>query len=98
MSDPVRIGFAGVGSMGQCAHLRNYATIEECEVVAISELRPKLRERVAAKYGVARTYESAAEMIEAESLEGIVASQPFNHHGRLLPPLYARRPGSNAVG
>jgi len=89
MSDPVRIGFAGVGSMGQCAHLRNYATIEECEVVAISELRPKLRERVAAKYGVARTYESAAEMIEAESLEGIVASQPFNHHGRLLPPLYA---------
>lgn len=89
MSDPVRIGFAGVGSMGQCAHLRNYATIEECEVVAISELRPQLRERVAAKYNIARIYESAAEMIEAEELDGIVASQPFDHHGRLLPPLYA---------
>lgn len=37
--DPVRIGFVGTGSMGQCAHLRNYALIPACEVVAIAELR-----------------------------------------------------------
>ena len=36
----VRIGFVGVGSMGQCAHLKNYAVIPECEVVALAELRP----------------------------------------------------------
>ena len=33
-----RIGFVGVGFMGQCAHLRNYAVLPECEVVAIAEL------------------------------------------------------------
>ena len=27
-----RIGFVGVGSMGQCAHLKNYVTLEDCEV------------------------------------------------------------------
>ena len=33
--DKVRIGFIGVGSMGQMAHLVNYVTIEDCEVAAL---------------------------------------------------------------
>jgi predicted dehydrogenase len=74
--------------MGQCAHLRNYATIDACEVVAIAELRPQLRELVATRYGIEKTYASAAEMLAAESLDGIVASQPFTHHGQIIAPLY----------
>jgi len=42
-----RIGSVGVGSMGQAAHLRNYATLPECEVVALAELRPNLGQAVA---------------------------------------------------
>ena len=42
----VRIGFVGVGSMGQCAHLKNYATLPECEVAAIAELRQDLAKKV----------------------------------------------------
>ena len=30
----VRIGFVGVGGMGQCAHLRNYVTVPDCEGLA----------------------------------------------------------------
>ncbi len=89
MSEKVRIGFVGVGTMGQAAHLRNYAAISECEVVAISELRPGQREAVARKYGISRTYASAADMIAKEKLDGIVASQPFTHHGSIIPPLYS---------
>ena len=88
MANKVRIGFVGVGGMGQCAHLRNYVTVPECEVVALAELRPKLREAVARKYGVARTYASAADMLAKEKLDGIVASQPFDKHGSIIPPLY----------
>ena len=43
----VRIAFVGVGSMGQCAHLRSYVLVPECEVVAIAEIRPELARRVA---------------------------------------------------
>ncbi len=25
-----RIGFVGVGGMGQCAHLKNYVTVPDC--------------------------------------------------------------------
>jgi len=88
MANKVRIGFVGVGGMGQCAHLRNYVTVPECEVVALAELRPKLREAVARKYGVARTYASAADMLAKEKLDGIVASQQFDKHGSIIPPLY----------
>ena len=88
MSNKVRIGFVGVGGMGQAAHLRNYVTVPDCEVVAIAELRPKLREAVGRKFGIAKTYASAAEMLAGEKLDGIVASQPFTHHGSIIPPLY----------
>jgi predicted dehydrogenase len=88
MSEKVRIGFVGVGGMGQRAHLRNYVTIPECEVVAIAELRPKLRELVKQRYGIPRAYETAEQMLAAEKLDGIVASQQFGQHGRIISPLY----------
>ena len=91
MATKVKIGFVGVGGMGQCAHLRNYVTVPDCEVVALAELRPQLREAVARKYGVARTYASAADMLSKEKLDGIVASQPFDRHGQIIIPLYESR-------
>lgn len=42
--------------MGQCAHLKNYVTVPDCEVVAIAELRSKMAQKVAAKYGVPHVY------------------------------------------
>ena len=30
MEQPVRIGFVGVGNMGQCAHLKHYANMPGC--------------------------------------------------------------------
>jgi predicted dehydrogenase len=83
-----KIGFVGVGGMGQAAHLRHYATLPECEVVALAELRPKLGEAVARRWNIPHVYTSAAEMLEKEQLDGIVASQPFDRHGQIIPPLY----------
>lgn len=83
----VRVGFCGVGSMGQMAHLRNYATEEGCEVVALAELRTNTGAAVAQRYGIGKVYREASEMIEKESLDAIVASQPFNRHGVLVPEL-----------
>ncbi|HOX07702.1 MAG TPA: Gfo/Idh/MocA family oxidoreductase [Planctomycetota bacterium] len=87
MPDKVKIGFVGVGGMGQCAHLRNYAVLPDCEVVAIAELREKTAQVVAKKYNVPRVYRSHEEMLAKEKLDGIVASQPFGRHGILVPEL-----------
>ena len=84
----VRIGFVGVGGMGQCAHLRNYAALPDCKVVAIAEIRQELGKKVAARYGVPKTYPDHRSLLQAEDLDGIVASQPYNRHGVLLPDLF----------
>jgi predicted dehydrogenase len=83
----IRIGFVGVGNMGQCAHLKNYATLDDCQIVAIAEVRQELGRQVAARYGVPRVYPSHQAMLESEELDGIVASQPFDRHGILVPDL-----------
>jgi predicted dehydrogenase len=85
----IRLGFVGVGNMGQCAHLRNYATLKDVEITAIAEIRPKLREQVARTYGALRTYADHKAMLAAEKLDGIVAIQPFVIHGGLLPELFS---------
>lgn len=102
--DKVRIGFVGVGGMGQCAHLKNYVTLPDCEVVAIAEYKEKQAELVARRYGIAKVYRNHEEMLENEKLDGIVASQPFNRHGVLVPellkagvPVFTEKPLAGSV-
>ena len=105
MSKALKIGFAGTGNMGQCAHLKNYATLSDCKVVAIAEPRKRLAAEVAARYGVPRVYESYSEMLANEKLDAIVASQPFERHGSMLPellahgvPVFCEKPIASSVG
>jgi predicted dehydrogenase len=57
-------------------------------VVAIAEIRKELGQKVAARYGVPRVYPDHKALLAAEKLDGIVASQPYNRHGALLPDLF----------
>ncbi len=83
----IRIGFVGVGGMGQCAHLRNYVPLPDVEVAAIAELRPELARKVAAKYGIPHVYPNHEEMFAHEKLDAIVAAQQFTTHGQIVPQL-----------
>ncbi len=88
MSDKkVRIGFVGVGGMGQAAHLRHYVQVPECEVVAIAEIKQDMAKNVAARWGIPKVYASHEEMLAKEKLDGIVAAQQFTRHGTLMPDL-----------
>ncbi|MCL2700961.1 MAG: Gfo/Idh/MocA family oxidoreductase [Phycisphaerae bacterium] len=86
----VRIGFVGVGGMGQAAHLRNYVNVDECEVVALAEIKPELGKLVAQRFGIARVYKDHKEMLAVEKLDAIVASQMFDRHALLFPELYGK--------
>lgn len=100
----VRIGFVGVGGMGQAAHLRQYVQVPECEVVALAEVKQDMARKVAAKWGVPKIYSSHEEMLANEKLDGIVASQPFTRHGTLIPellksgiPVFTEKPIAGSV-
>ena len=104
-SKRIKIGFIGAGSMGQSAHLRNYISLNgECEVVALAELRGGVREAVASRYGIPRSYESAEQLLANEKVDALVAAQQFNRHGILLPelakakvPLFTEKPLAASV-
>jgi len=85
--DKVRIGFVGTGRMGQCAHLKNYSILKDCTVTAIAEPRKYLAERVAQKYGVPKVYNNYSDMLSEEKLDGIVASQQFSYHWKIVPEI-----------
>lgn len=87
----IRIGFVGVGGMGQAAHLHHYVTNGDCEVAAIAEIRPKMREAVQRRWNIGKAYPTHREMLASEKLDGIVAIQPFQLHGQLVPELLAAR-------
>lgn len=104
MSQKVRIGFVGVGGMGQGAHLRNYVMVPDCEVVALAEVKPELAAKVAAKWGIPKVYRCHEEMLANERLDAIVASQPFTRHGTLIPellkagkPVFTEKPIAGSV-
>lgn len=105
MTKKVKIGFIGVGTMGQCAHLKNYACLkDDCEVVAIAELRQNTAKTVSARYGIPKVYQKAEEMLKNEKLDGIVASQPFTRHGILLKsilnakvPVFIEKPLAGSI-
>jgi predicted dehydrogenase len=86
--EPVRIAFIGVGAMGQMAHLRQYASLRQCKVVAIAEPRPQLAKMVAQRYNIPRIYPDADSLLAEEKVEALIASQPFNRHGQIVLPLY----------
>lgn len=100
----IRLVFVGTGAMGQCAHLANYATMPECEVVALAELRPRLGEAVARRYGIPAVYGDAREMLEKERYDGIVHINHFGMHGQTVPmlaafgkPILTEKPLANSV-
>jgi predicted dehydrogenase len=83
----IRLGFIGAGTMGQVAHLRNYATFKDCELAALAEIRPGLAAKVAARYGIPEVYASHEELLAKAKVDALVVIQQFTIHGRLLPAI-----------
>lgn len=100
----IRLGFIGVGNMGQCAHLLQYASLSDCELAAIAELREDLGRLVADRRGVTQVFADHRQMLASQKLDGVVAIQQFTLHGTVLEdvlasglPVIAEKPIGRAV-
>ena len=77
MNRPVRLGFIGAGFVvGQVAHIANYAGIDGCELTAVAELRPGLREKVRERYGFRRAYGHHTELLADTDIDAVVVVVP----------------------
>jgi predicted dehydrogenase len=89
MPDKVRIGVVGCGYMGQKAHLDNFVTIPDCEIVALAEGRAATAEMVARKYNIPKTYPNHRAMLEAEEIDAVVAIMHYGLHHAVVPDCLA---------
>jgi len=74
----LKIGIVGAGFMGQLAHIVNYAENENCEIVALAEYRSDLRQKVANRFGILRTYEKHSELLKDSEVEAVIVVTPRN--------------------
>ena len=72
LNDPVRIGFVGGGFFGQVAHLRNFAQVQSCQIVALAEMREDLRQKVADRYSIPQRFASHSDMLANADIEAVV--------------------------
>lgn len=88
----IKLGFIGVGFMGQIAHLSNYANLsEQCEIVAITEARTNLGKEVAQRYGIGKVFTHHNEMLESCDIDAVVAPQGYGNHINIVPDVLNAR-------
>ena len=107
----LRLGFVGAGKQAQAAHLRHYAALDGCTIVAIADLDADLAQRVATRIDPASppaTCATHAELIQQHRPDAIVATLPPNPAAERVicdvldagVPLFVEKPlaGSPAAG
>ena len=65
----VRVGVIGAGGIANGVHLPSLTEIEDCEVVALCDLRYEKAVKTAERFGIKRTYWDMYEMLDKEALE-----------------------------
>lgn len=87
MTTKLKLGFIGCGYMGQLAHMAHYAALPDVELAALTDQRPKTREKVARRYGIDNVYASNTELLAQGNLDAVVAIMPFGIHYKVVPEI-----------
>jgi len=87
--DPLKLGYVGCGFMAQKVHIPNFASLPDCELIALAEVRRELGERVQARYSIPRLYASHEELAEDEEVEAVAVSADFSLQGEIARDLLA---------
>ncbi|MBR2872792.1 MAG: Gfo/Idh/MocA family oxidoreductase [Lentisphaeria bacterium] len=79
MSDKVRIGVIGVGSIGT-VHTTNYAKVDNAEVVAMCDILPDRLAEKAAAFNVAKTYADYNDLLADPEIDAVSVCVPNDMH------------------
>src|SRR5690348_8944540 len=86
-AEPVRLGYVGCGFMAQKVHLPNFASIPECRLVALAEVREDLGQAVQAQYGIPRLYRTHQELAADPEIEAVALSAGYSLQGEMARDL-----------
>jgi predicted dehydrogenase len=70
----IRLGYVGCGTMAQRVHIPNFASLADCQIVALAEVRAGIGERVQARHGIRRLYRDHRELIDDLEVDAVGVS------------------------
>ena len=79
MSDKVRIGIIGVGTIGS-VHATNYEKVENAEVVALCDILPDRLAEKAKTHNVAKTYADFNDLLADPEIDAVSVCTPNDMH------------------
>ncbi len=74
MNDKARIAVIGTGWWSTFAHIPTLKKHPEVELVALADIRPEILSKAAKYYEVEKTYSDYRELLEQETLDGVVVA------------------------
>ena len=87
MPEKVRFAYVGAGFVAQSIHLPNFASLPDCEFVALAEARQELGREVAARFGIPKLYASHEQICADDSIQAVGVSGPYALQGRIAQDL-----------
>ena len=89
MSDKVRVGVVGLGTMGE-QYTRIYQSHPMAEVTAIADPKPERLEEIGNRYGIARRYAGVEQLLADAPVDAVcVATPDFAHYAPVKAALEA---------
>ena len=91
---PLRVGIVGCGEVTRDKHLPALQRVPTIQVVALADIDPNVSTAIAARFGIARCYQSIEEMMARDpGIEAIGVCVPPSEHVRvaLRPDKESRR-------
>lgn len=87
--DPVRIGVIGCGVIGS-QHIQAGVDHDLVDLVAIADLKENLGKETAARHGIPKVYVEGMDLLEDDSIEGVVLALPACGRGVLALRAFER--------
>jgi len=86
-STPIRLGYVGCGFMAQNVHLPNFSSLPGCQLVALAEKRPVLRDKVAARFDIPVRYRHHLELTQDTQIDAVAVSAGYAEQGDIAADL-----------
>lgn len=83
MAEKLRMGYVGCGFMAQKVHIPNILSIDDCELVALAEVRPQLGARVQQRYGIPTLYPDHLALAQDTSIQAVAVSGHYAGQGEI---------------
>jgi predicted dehydrogenase len=83
----IRIGYVGGGFLAQNAHLGNFASLPQCNLVALAERRPRLAEKVALRFGIDKVYPDHLSLARDPEIDAVAVSADYAGQGEIAADL-----------